>query len=112
MLECEAVSKITIPALRMSVARSLSKGHKFSQEKIAQVLGVDQVTVSNYLSGSVSEYVKGVSNLITDERMDREVLDLVVEGAGIERINVQLEKIGSRPQLVRRAMPAVDSKRA
>lgn len=75
LLPAEIESKVTIPLVRALVAKKLVKEKMFTQEQVANVLGVTQAAVSNYLRG-----VRGLSvelkenpviinwvNLITDE---------------------------------------------
>ncbi|BAJ51468.1 conserved hypothetical protein [Candidatus Caldarchaeum subterraneum] len=57
MLPAEIESKIMIPLLRAMVAKRLVYERGYTQEKVAQVLGVTQAAVSNYLRG-----VRGISS--------------------------------------------------
>jgi predicted fused transcriptional regulator/phosphomethylpyrimidine kinase/predicted transcriptional regulator len=58
---CEMMMDKFLPAMRVLVARKLSK-EGFSQGKIASMLGVTQASVSLYLSGDLNK----VSNMISD----------------------------------------------
>jgi len=47
---CEIIVKMYLPRLRRLVARELSVSHNYTQEKVAQTLGLTQASVSKYLS--------------------------------------------------------------
>ncbi|WP_287589204.1 thiamine-phosphate synthase family protein [Candidatus Borrarchaeum sp.] len=47
---CEIIVKMYLPRLRRLVARELSESYNYTQEKVAQTLGLTQASVSKYLS--------------------------------------------------------------
>lgn len=57
MLPCEKMAKFYIPALRVSIAKDLSKLGK-TQTEIANILGITQAAVNKYLSGNYSSDIK------------------------------------------------------
>ena len=49
LLPSEVEARAMIPALRALIARKLIEAHNLPQQKVANMLGVTQAAVSNYL---------------------------------------------------------------
>lgn len=87
MLPCEKMAKYYIPALRVSIAKDLSKLGK-TQTEIAHVLGISQAAVNKYLSGNYSIDIKkmekdsGINKLAMNvsTRIKKENLDHISTG--------------------------------
>ncbi|MGY0288090.1 MAG: transcriptional regulator [Thermoproteota archaeon] len=72
---CELVVKIIIPCIRAIVARELVLNHNMTQVKVAEILGVTQ--------GAVSQYVRGYRGSSVDlEKVPeiRKLLDKLING--------------------------------
>ncbi len=68
VMPCETATKYLLPALRVCIAKDLSKEYKFSQMNIASILSVTQPAVSKYLTGSVDRKIK---ELTKDEKIQK-----------------------------------------
>jgi predicted fused transcriptional regulator/phosphomethylpyrimidine kinase/predicted transcriptional regulator len=60
---CEIVVRKFLPLLRILIAKELSQTYNWSQTKIANLLGVTQAAVSNYLSQDENSLVSQYFNL-------------------------------------------------
>ena len=61
---CDEIFKITIPAVRIAVAKSLSKKYKMSQSDIAKQLGTTQAAISKYFDGNYSSKIAKVERVV------------------------------------------------
>lgn len=50
IIPCEMAAKAVVPTIRAMVAKELSESYKLKQEEIANLLGLTQSAVSQYLS--------------------------------------------------------------
>ena len=107
MLECDVVSRVTIPALRMAVSKELSGEHKYKQEKIAEILGVNQATISNYLNSIGSKAIKRAEKVIIERGLERKVVKMIVYGASKKDVDKTLEEMGTDPALIESASSAL-----
>lgn len=68
MLDCEIASRFTLPALRMAVSIELYK-LSMGQDQIADILGVRQAAVSDYLNNKVSLDIKTIAKDILSSKI-------------------------------------------
>ncbi len=68
MLDCEIASRFTLPALRMSVAMELYK-MGMAQMHIADILGVKQAAISDYLNGKLAPNITEIAKDILSSGM-------------------------------------------
>ncbi|MGD0510315.1 MAG: hypothetical protein ABSA33_00595 [Candidatus Micrarchaeaceae archaeon] len=101
---CEKAMKLTIPALRIAVSCSLSKGHKMNETDIANALGIAQAAVSKYLNGKYSKEVKRVVDAVKSEGFDQQIAKRVLEKAGIEEVSGLIERAATSKRLVNVAL--------
>ncbi|MEM1937901.1 MAG: helix-turn-helix domain-containing protein [Candidatus Caldarchaeum sp.] len=102
LLPAEIESKVTIPLLRALIARKLVYGKKFTQEQVANVLGITQAAVSNYLRGVRGWSVDWERNEELNKWVD-EVVDAILRKEPREevarRINDAVKSIRSNRML-------------
>jgi hypothetical protein len=55
---CEVIIKRFLPAIKASITRELFNNYDFTQEEIAERLGVTQAAISKYLSGQYTKTIK------------------------------------------------------
>ena len=101
MYSCNEAFKLTIPAIRIALAKAMA-AQKISQSDIAKKLGVAQPAVSKYLSGKYSKEVRAIENAI-----DRRSLDNLTKAAVAgdkKEITGKIDRLASDKRLVDRAM--------
>jgi predicted transcriptional regulator len=97
---CEKAVKITIPAIRVAVSRSLSGKYKMSETEIAKRLGIAQAAVSKYLSGKYSTKIATVVRAIEANRLHRKIVEAVIAHKSLEEISDLTDSIASERKLV------------
>jgi predicted transcriptional regulator len=80
LMPCEAVIKEFLPAMRANITKILDKKYDFTQEEIADRLGLTQAAVSKYLSGDYSKEVKVVENISEIKKMAEMVAGQIAVG--------------------------------
>ncbi len=70
---CDEVFKLTIPAVRISVAKVLKRKYGMNQLEIARALGITQAAASKYLSGRHSAKIIKLEKLIHSKKLDDQV---------------------------------------
>ncbi len=98
---CETAGRITIPAIRMAAARALIERHHMSQSRAAELLGVRQASISNYMRMKRSGRILIVMRAVVALGLEQSLVRMAVEGAGEARIAEELERISSDPRLAR-----------
>ena len=63
-MECNNITKLILPAIRINIAEQLGGRYKLNQKEIADILGVAQVAVSKYLNGNYSGSLKRTAGKI------------------------------------------------
>ncbi len=104
MLDCEAASRLTIPAFRIAVARRLVLEHGFSQSRVAALLGVKQASVSNYLSSRQSARTERLASYLSSKGLEKRLVKMALSGSKKSDISAALEKEAADPVLARRAL--------
>jgi predicted transcriptional regulator len=87
--ECEGAMRLTIPAMRIAVAKSLKNDHGWSEGRIAKALGIVQPAVSKYMTGNYAPEL----DAIVKEALSRGLQEL-------ERINGLIDKASSDKRLI------------
>lgn len=72
----EKASKQIVPAARIAVARQLKSRYNMTESSIAQVLGVAQAAVSDYLNGNYSKLVENAVKKVDVEGVDRYIVQI------------------------------------
>lgn len=95
-MECARITKIVLPAIRISLAESMSSRYGMSQSDIALRLGIAQVAVSKYLSGRYSESVKKIKNKIVAKGLANEVSATAARTSDSSAINAMVNELCAR----------------
>ena len=74
LLPAEIETKTSVPALRALVAKKLIQDHAFSQKETAELIGVTQAAISNYLRGTRGN----LTSLGDDERIKNIVSQITI----------------------------------
>jgi len=74
LLPAEIETKTSVPALRALVAKKLIQDHAFSQQETAELIGVTQAAISNYLRGTRGN----LTSLGDDERIQNIVSQITI----------------------------------
>jgi len=104
MLDCEAASRLTIPAFRIAVARKLVHDYGLSQGRVAALIGIKQASVSNYLSLRQSPRTEALASYITSKGLEGRLVKMALAGAQKPAIFKALERAASDPSLARVAL--------
>ena len=99
--ECDSIVKMAIPAVRIAVARVLSKEYGFGQELIAKRLGVTQASVSKYLNGRHSKSTTALMALVRKRGFDKRIARAVAAKGSLSRINNLVDEAASDPYIIR-----------
>jgi predicted transcriptional regulator len=101
MLDCEAASKLIIPAFRVAVARKLVLDYGISQSKAASIVGVKQASVSKYLKTGKSDRVSKMADFIHTNELEMGIVEMAASGYEKVSIVKAIERASSDPHLVR-----------
>ena len=74
LLPAEIETKTSVPALRALVAKKLIQEHDYSQKETAELIGVTQAAISNYLRGTRGN----LTSLGDDERIQNIVSQITI----------------------------------
>ncbi|MDE1865453.1 MAG: hypothetical protein KGH94_02330 [Candidatus Micrarchaeota archaeon] len=101
MLDCEAASKLIIPAFRVAVAKKLVLDYGITQSKAASMVGVKQASVSKYLKSRKSDGVSKVAGYIHSNGLELGIAEMAASGS--EKVSVlrAIERASSDPELIR-----------
>ncbi|MDE1828517.1 MAG: hypothetical protein KGH65_05145 [Candidatus Micrarchaeota archaeon] len=99
-LLCRAVTKLVLPAIRAEIALKLSNEHHYTQEKIADKIGIVQVAVGKYLKGKYSEQVKEVVEYIDQEMLADPIIEGIVEGKSLKQTEMQIDRLCNDGELL------------
>ncbi len=70
---CETVFSNTLPALRAIITNEMIKNYNLRENEVAQLLGVRQSTVSQYMNGLRG---KNIDKLLSNKKFMRQIKDL------------------------------------
>lgn len=101
MLDCEAASRLIIPAFRVAVARKLVLDYGISQSKAADLVGVKQASVSKYMKSGKSDRVSRMAQFIHSNGLELGIAEMAVSGHAKVSILKAIERASSDPELVR-----------
>jgi predicted transcriptional regulator len=104
MLDCEATSRLIVPAFRIAVAKRLVKDYGLSQSRVAALMGVRQASVSNYLSYQKSDAVGRTAAYISSKGLEERLVKLALSGTGKTAISTALERAATDPYLLRHVL--------
>jgi len=95
-MECEDITKIILPAVRINMAEQMRDKYHMKQQEIASRLGVAQVAVSKYLNGRYSRPVGELKERINARGL---VDDIAAKAAGTQNtsaINGMINELCSK----------------
>ena len=95
VFERDNTIKMTIPAVRIAVARILKSKYKMGQEEIAKRMGITQAAVNKYLNGKYSDKTGKIISGIKEGGLDAKVAGMVASGKGISVINEYIDRIAA-----------------
>ncbi len=91
--ECIIITKSILPAVRASIARIMKDKYGWSQERIAEKLGVVQVAVSKYINKKYSKEVAAISRYIDEKGIGKELVAQIIQGKSKTSINNEIDNI-------------------
>lgn len=97
---CEKAMRVTIPAVRVAVARALKREHRMSETLIAKRLGIAQAAVSKYISGNYSKGVARVVEMVVLRKAHLPIVNAILKGGRTERIPSLVDRVASGDELV------------
>lgn len=104
MLDCEAASKVIVPAFRVAIARKLVKDYGLTQSRAAAIIGVRQASISSYLSAPKADRVKMTADYISSKGLDVGIVKMALSGTRKAAISMALEKASTDPYLLRHVL--------
>ena len=104
---CDEIFKITIPAVRVVVAKSLSNKYKMNQQQIAKRLGITQVAVSKYLNCRYSSKIAKIEALVKKKRLARNAEAVAARGSSKEKITQSIDQVASEGYLVKETLKII-----
>ncbi len=104
MLDCEATSRLIVPAFRVAMARRLVNDYGLSQNRAALIIGVKQASVSKYLSSSQSDSLGMAADYISSHHLEEKLVKMALTGTQKASISSALEKAATDPYLLRHVL--------
>ncbi len=104
---CNEIFRITIPAVRIAVAKSLNKKYNMNQSDIARRLGTTQAAISKYLSGEYSENIAKVERIVEGESALKEITTMVVSKKDKKGITRSIDRFASSGYLVKETLKII-----
>ena len=99
-LTCKDITKLVLPAIRIAVAESLSKGYNYKQEEIAEKLGIVQVAVSKYLNKKYSKKVEKIKLYIESKGLTENITKSIVSGGKPEEIDNEINALCENKEIL------------
>ncbi len=104
VFESDRIVKMSIPAVRIAVARILSKEYSMSQESIAKKLDITQAAVNKYLKKRYSKTTAHLIELINRKGFGRKIARMIVEKKDISEINNEIDRAASDSYIMKNAI--------
>jgi predicted transcriptional regulator len=101
---CNEIFKVTIPAVRIAVAKSLNRKYKMNQSDIAKQLGTTQAAISKYFNGNYSDNIAKVEKIVEKEKALKEITAMIVTRKDKRSITMGIDKLASSGHLVRETL--------
>ena len=90
---CNNITKIILPAVRASISQSMKNKYGWTQEQIAEKLGIVQVAVSKYLNKKYSKEVGVLVNKINEDVESKKIAAMLNEGVNKNEITKQIDNL-------------------
>ena len=104
---CDEIFKITIPAVRVVVAKSLSRKYKMNQSDIAKQLGVAQAAVSKYLSNRYSAKIAKIEKVIESKKLAQETIRIARSNHDKRIVSQSIDRLAASAPLVKEAFKII-----
>jgi predicted transcriptional regulator len=101
---CDEIFKITIPAVRIAIAKSLNKKYKMNQSEIAKRLGIAQAAVSKYLSNRYSTKIAKVERIITSKKLEQPIIRMIVAKRDKKTISQSIDRLASSGYMIKQTL--------
>ena len=99
-LLCRTVTKLVLPATRAWVAQTLHEKYGYTQQKIADQIGIVQVGVGKYINKKYSEEVKEVVEYIEENAIAEEIVEGVLKGDKTKDTERKIDKLCNDGELL------------
>ncbi|MDE1856243.1 MAG: helix-turn-helix domain-containing protein [Candidatus Micrarchaeota archaeon] len=103
-LLCRTITKLVLPAVRASVSEKLHKEHGYTQEKIADKIGIVQVGVGKYLNGKYSQEVRDIKEYIDENELSEPIIKGILGGCSLKETERQIDILCNDSNLIDFAM--------
>ena len=104
MLDCEATSRLIVPAFRVAIAKKLINDYGLTQDRAALLMGVRQASISNYLSSHQADRIGRTADYIASKGLDSKIVKMAISGTGKAGLSAALEKAATDPYLLRHVL--------
>lgn len=91
--ECRIISKLILPAVRASVAETMKRDYNFSQKRIADALGVVQVSISKHLNNRHSSDIESIKQYIGEHGLGRQVIESIIANETPDSIGRKIDEL-------------------
>ncbi|MDE1855211.1 MAG: transcriptional regulator [Candidatus Micrarchaeota archaeon] len=91
--ECKEIVRSVLPAVRASVASTMHDRYGYSQEAIADKLGVVQVAVSKYLRSKYSREISHLKGYIIKNKLSDSIVEKIVRGGTRQQIDSAIDAL-------------------
>lgn len=99
-LQCKKITKFVLPAVRAAVAEELKEKYNYTQEEIANALGVVQVAVSKYLNKRYSKKIEEIKEYIKSKALADEIVKSIVNKEEKEKIENKINLLCENKELI------------
>ncbi|MGI0141376.1 MAG: hypothetical protein ACREBF_01850 [Candidatus Micrarchaeales archaeon] len=99
-LLCRTVTKLVLPAIRVAIAEELSKEHHYTQDKIADKIGIVQVGVGKYLNGKYSSEIREIKEYIEMEGLAQPIINKIIKGSTLKETEREIDKLCNDSELL------------
>jgi predicted transcriptional regulator len=104
---CDEIFKVTIPAVRIAVAKSLNKKYKMNQSEIAKQLGTTQAAISKYFSGDYSENIAKVERIVEKEKALKDITTMIISKKDRKKVVQSIDQLASSGYLVKETLKII-----
>jgi len=89
-----------LPAIRAAVAEELSSKYNYTQEEIANSLGIVQVAVSKYLNKKYSNKIAKLKNYIKEKGLADDIVKSIIDKQQKEKIENKINLLCENKELL------------
>jgi len=89
-----------LPAIRAAVAEELSDKYNYTQEEIANSLGIVQVAVSKYLNKRYSSKIAKLKNYIKEKGLAEDIVKSIIDKQEKEKIENKINLLCENKELL------------